>query len=64
MIKSKQHNFITSAEAAKILGFTADYVRKLILKGVLKGDKLGRNWIINLKDLKGICRQRHPQSGE
>ena len=58
MIKSKQHEYITGAEAAKKLGFSADYVRKLIRTGKMDGQKIGRNWIINIEELKKITRQR------
>jgi excisionase family DNA binding protein len=58
MIKSKEHNFITGADAAKKLGFSADYVRKLIRTGKMNGIKIGRNWIIDIDELKKITRQR------
>jgi excisionase family DNA binding protein len=57
MLKSKT-NYITSTEAADILGFSRDYVRKLIIEGRLKAEKLGRNWIIEKKYLKKIHRKR------
>jgi excisionase family DNA binding protein len=57
MIKNK-HEYITSAEAAKQLGFSPDYVRKLISTGKMVGEKLGRNWILNIQELKKITRQR------
>ena len=63
MIKSKD-NYLTSAEAAEALGFSHDYVRKLILKGKIKAEKLGRNWIINKKNIDKIHRQRFSQVKE
>lgn len=63
MIKSKD-NYLTSAEAAEALGFSHEYVRKLILQGKIKAEKLGRNWIINKKNLQNIHRQRFPRSKE
>jgi excisionase family DNA binding protein len=63
MIKNK-NNYLTSAEAAQILGFSHDYVRKLILQGKLKAEKLGRNWIIEKKNLDKIHRQRFPKPKE
>lgn len=63
MIKNKS-NYITSAEAAVILGFSADHVRKLINQGKLKAEKLGRNWIINQKDLCKIKRKRFPKGSQ
>lgn len=60
MIKSKD-NYLTSAEAAVKLGFSADHVRKLINKGKIRAEKLGRNWIIHKKHLIKIHRQRYPR---
>lgn len=62
MIKSK--NYLTSAEAAKKLGFSPEYIRKLILEGKIKGEKLGRNWIIEIKNLSNIKRQRFRRNQE
>jgi excisionase family DNA binding protein len=61
MIKNPS-DYVTSAEAAKKLGFTADHIRNLIKKGKLKAEKLGRNWIIDVKFLKKIKRQRFPRA--
>ena len=63
MIKSKD-NYLTSAEVAQALGVSHDYVRKLIVKGKIKAEKLGRNWIVNKKNLENIHRQRFPRTKE
>ena len=63
MIKNKT-NYLTSAEVADLLGFSPDHIRKLILKGTLKGEKLGRNWIVNKKELQKVQRKRHPRTKE
>lgn len=60
MIKNKS-NYITSAEAAIRLGFSSGYVRKLILKGKLKGEKFGHTWVITISELSKIKRQRFPR---
>lgn len=60
MIKNKS-NYYTSAEVADLLGFSKDHIRKLINKGKLKAEKLGRNWVIEEKNLKKIQRQRFPR---
>ena len=57
-------NYITCAQAAETLGFTHDHVRKLINQGKIKAEKLGRNWIIERKNLEKIHRQRFPRSKE
>lgn len=63
MIKNKA-NYLTSAEAAQSLGFSPDHVRKLILQGKIKAEKLGRNWIIEKKNLEKIHRLRFPKHKE
>ena len=63
MIRNKG-DYLTSAEVAAVLGFSHDYVRKLILKGKIKAEKLGRNWIVNKKNINKVHRQRFPQVKE
>ncbi len=60
MIKSKS-DYFTTTEAAEIIGFHPDYVRRLILDGKIKAERLGRNWIIKLSDITKIKRQRFPR---
>lgn len=55
MIKDK---YLTTIEAAKLLGFTADHVRRLISKEKIKAEKVGQNWLILPKSLSGVKRQR------
>lgn len=60
----KTSDYLTSLEAANILGFTPDHIRKLIASGKLKAEKLGHNWLIKMKDLSKIKRKRHcPHKG-
>lgn len=61
MIRNNKSVYITSKEAAKILGFSADYVRKLIADRILIAEKLGRNWIMKKNQLKNIKRKRFPR---
>jgi excisionase family DNA binding protein len=56
MIKNK--NYLTSLQAAKILGVTPDYIRLLIGKDKLKATKLGHNWLIRPSALAKIKRKR------
>lgn len=39
-------DFSTSIEAAEILGYTVQHVRRLIREGKLPGKKLGRDWMV------------------
>ena len=63
MTKNK-FNYITAGEAAESLGFSKDHVRKWINQGRIKAEKLGRNRIIDRKNLEKIHRQRFPRKKE
>ena len=56
--------YVTASEAAKLLGFTPDYIRRLIWTKKIRAEKLGANWIINKKELKKITRQRFPRQSK
>ena len=45
---------IGTAEAAKRLGVTANRVQKMILSKRLKAIKVGREWLIDPKDLEPL----------
>lgn len=45
---------ISTAEAAKRLGVTPDRVRKMIIAKRLKAIKIGREWLIDPKDLDAV----------
>jgi len=45
---------ISTAEAARRLGVTPDRVRKMIEAKRLKAIKVGREWLIDPKDLEAV----------
>jgi len=49
---------ITTSLAAKMLGFTPDYIRRLILDGKIKAEKLGHNWVFTEAAIKHVKRIR------
>ena len=52
-------DFITTAEAAEILGVTRAYVVMLVARGQLKARKLSnRLWLVNRQSLEGWERKR------
>ena len=55
MIKDK---FYTVSEAAKVSDFSPDHIRRLLLDGYLKGQKVGNYWLIEHKDLHVLKRRR------
>jgi len=53
--------YLTTKEAAKILGVLPRQVTRLIGAGKIKASKIGRDWIINEKDLNDyLDRRRSP----
>ncbi len=55
---------ITTTIAAKILGFTPSYIRRLCISGKIKAEKHGHDWLFTEKDLKDIKRQRKEKTKE
>lgn len=49
---------LTSASAAKILGFTSNYIRRLCSSGAIKSEKMGNSWIFTEAAIKNITRKR------
>ena len=59
-----EKKLLSSSDAAKKLGFTPDYIRRLCLKGIIKARRLAGNWIMTEKAIEGIRRQRKPKSSK
>jgi excisionase family DNA binding protein len=55
MSKSK---LLTCNDAAKLLGFTPDYIRRLILDGSIQAEKMGTTWVMSEKAIAHIKRKR------
>jgi excisionase family DNA binding protein len=54
----KKEKLLTTVLAAKILGLSPDYVRRLCLDGIIQAQKLGHDWLMYESAIKGITRQR------
>jgi excisionase family DNA binding protein len=57
-----KETYISTTEAAKRLHVTPRYVRTLIDKGILKGEKIGRNYIVAVSSLDR-ARERNTKRG-
>jgi len=57
----QKHKFLTTAMVGERLGFTADYIRRLIACGKIKAEKLGHDWLIPEKSILHIKRSRRPK---
>lgn len=51
-------NYLTTKQAALLLGFCPDHVRRMIGQGKIKAEKIGNSWLIKIKDIRNIKRQR------
>lgn len=49
---------LTSIEAAQQLGYTVQHVRRLIRQGILHGQKLGRDWIVDEQSVADMVERR------
>lgn len=58
-----KNKIITCAIAGERLGFSAAYIRRLILDGKIKAEKIGHDWIMTEKDIKHIVRRRQSRKG-
>ena len=40
--------WVSTQEAAEKTGYSAEYIRRLVRRGTLKGARVGRDWFVNL----------------
>ena len=55
---------MTLAEAAKLLGVSADYLRVAANRGVLKAEKVGRDWLVTPKAVEAYRKTSLGQVGK
>lgn len=60
----KEKKFFSTTELAKILGISRIAVYKKIKKGQIKAIKVGRNFVIDKKDLGGIFKKELTKKGK
>jgi excisionase family DNA binding protein len=58
MKKITKSNYFTTSEAAAVLGFSHSRMRGIVNSGKIKAEKIGKNWIIEKKQLEKVKRQR------
>jgi len=51
-------NYVTSGEAANILGITTGRVRQLLLNGTLKGKHFGHVWMLDRRSVDRFAATR------
>lgn len=49
MVSSDQ---LTTRDAAKLLGYTVQHVRRLIREGRILGTRLGRDWLVDRESVR------------
>ena len=53
--------WLTVKEAAELLGYTPQHVRRLIIAGDLTGQKRGRDWFVTRSSLLGFQERVGPE---
>lgn len=51
-------DLITSADAAKQLGYTVQHIRRLVRQGTLLGEKMGRDWVVQQSSVEEFMAHR------
>jgi excisionase family DNA binding protein len=54
---------LSVADAASILGVVTSRIRTLLIKGKLRGEKYGRDWMIRADDLREFEKTYKPTTG-
>jgi excisionase family DNA binding protein len=53
--------YITTKEAAQLAGVTDGYIRLLLGRGILKGKRFGRDWLVSRKSVEQFAQtERKP----
>lgn len=50
--------YLTSERAGELLGYTPQHVTRLVRTGTLRGEKLGRDWVISRESVARFLAQR------
>jgi len=50
-------DFVTTEEAARILQFHVEHVRRLLREGDLKGEKIGTAWLVLKKSVEKYIKE-------
>lgn len=53
---------LTSVEAASMTGYTPDHISLILRRGKVKGEKRGRDWLIDAGSLYGYVKEK-PRPG-
>jgi excisionase family DNA binding protein len=50
-------DFITTEDAARMLNFHVEHVRRLLREGDLKGEKIGKTWLVLRKSVEEYIKE-------
>lgn len=59
--KAKGEELLTLSQAAKVYGYSSDYLRRLAESGRLKAKKLGHQWLTTSDDIEAFLVSREPR---
>ena len=58
LAQAEMTEYITSADAARQLGYTVQHVRRLVRQGTLSGVKMGRDWVVQQNSVQELMARR------
>jgi len=56
VVKIKNKKYVTASDAGKLFGYTSDYVARLAREGKVKGQRLGREWLVDPRSLEAFSK--------
>ena len=56
------HPYLSTEEAAEILGYSRQHVRVLVREGRLQGDRIGKNWLVSYSSVQEYLMQKNNMS--
>ena len=51
-------SYLSTEEAAEVMGYSRQHVRVLIHEGRLKGDRVGKNWLVSRSSVQDYIMQK------
>ena len=52
------NSYLTTEEAAEVLGYTRQHIRVLIYEGRLRGERFGKSWLVSRSSVEDYSMRR------
>ncbi|MBN1261580.1 MAG: helix-turn-helix domain-containing protein [Anaerolineae bacterium] len=57
MVETSQTEWITTAEAAEVSGYSLNHIRRLVREGRVRSKKFGRAWMVHRRSLESYAQE-------